>query len=187
MRRVAALTGMLLVVAIIGGCGDSGDTEIPTRVVTVKPDPPGSPQTLGPLTQRQRDQTKRIIARDRRFRRIVGANRYRFTRAIPLGAQDNRGPQPREVFIGTRSEVILSEPRPLVIRTWRLVEFPQEPDKAKEPTYKVMSGRLTVRGLRSLVVFVDLKRLTVAGMSVLEADDVKFPSGWPTVRPPTGE
>jgi len=38
-----------------------------------------------------------------------------------------------------------------------------------------------------LVVFVDLKRPAVAGMSVLEADDVKYPSGWPTVQAPTGE
>ena len=187
MRRLAVLTGTLLAVAIIGGCGDSGDPEIPTRVVTVKPDPPGRPQTLGPLTQRQRDQTKRIIARDRRFRRIVGTDSYRLTRAIPLGAQDNRGAQPREVFIGTRSEVNLSDPRPLVVTTWPLMEFPREAEEAQEPTYKVMTARLTVRGLRSLVVFVDLKRRTVAGMSVLKADDVKFPSGWPTVRLPTGE
>jgi hypothetical protein len=187
VHRLAALIGMLLIVASVGGCGGAGDSEIPTRVVTVKPDPPGSPQTLRPLTQRQRGQTKRIIARDRRFRRIVGANRYDINRAIPLGAQDNRGRQPREVFIGTRSEVTLSEPRPLVITTWPLMEFPRDSEEAKEPTYKVLFGRLTVRGLRSLVVFVDLKRLTVAGMSVLEADDVEFPSGWPTVRAPTGK
>jgi hypothetical protein len=67
------------------------------------------------------------------------------------------------------------------------MEFPREPEKAKEPTYEVMFGRLTVRGLRSLVVFVDLKRRTVAGMSVGKADDVEFPSGWPAVRAPTGE
>jgi hypothetical protein len=179
--------GTLLAFTTIGGCGDSGDPEIPTRVVTVKPDPPGAPQTLRPLTQRQRDQTQRIIARDRRFKRIVGADRYRFTRAIPLGAQDNRGPQPREVFIGTRSEVVLNEPRRLVVATWPLVEFPRDAEEAKEPTYKVMTAQLTVRGLRSLVVLVDLKRRTVAGMSVLEADEVKYPSGWPIVREPSGE
>jgi hypothetical protein len=187
VRRLVVLTGALLTVTMIGGCGDSGDPEIRTRVVTVKADPPGAPQTLEPLTQRQRDQTRRIIARDRRFRRIVGAARHRLTRAIPLGAQDNRGPQPREVFIGTRSEVILGEPRPSVDTTWPLMEFPGDAEEAKEPTYKVMTARLTVRGLRSLVVFVDLKRRTVAGMSVLKADDVKYPSGWPTVRAPTGE
>ena len=67
------------------------------------------------------------------------------------------------------------------------MDFPRDADEAEEPTYQVMFGRLTVRGLRSLVVFVDLKRRAVAGMSVLEADDVKFPSGWPTIRAPTGE
>ena len=186
MRR-AALTGLLLVVGIIGGCGSSGDPDIPTRVVTVEPDPAGSPQTLRPLTQRQRDRAERIIARDRRFRRIVGSSHYSLNRAIPLGTQDNRGSQPREVFIGTRSEATLSEPRPLVVATWPLLEFPEEFEEAEEPTYKVMFGRLTVRGLRSLVVFVDLKRHTVAGMAVEDADDVKYPPGWPAVRAPSGE
>jgi hypothetical protein len=186
-HRLAVLTGTLLVVVIIGGCGDSGESDIPTRVVTVKPDPPGSPQTLERLTQRQRDQTERIIARDRRFRRIVGAVDYHLTRAIPLGTQDNRGRQPREVLIGTRTEVFLNEPRPSVVTTWPLLEFPENAEEAKQPTYKVMLGRLTVRGLRSLAVLVDLKRRTVAGMSPLEANEVKYPPGWPTVRAPTGE
>jgi hypothetical protein len=56
--------------------------------------------------------------------------------------------------------------------------------RGKSPAYLILTAHLTVRGLRSLAVFVDLKRRRVASMQPLKADEVIFPPGWPTVVEP---
>ncbi len=169
-----------------GGSDGSGDAKVQWQLVPVKADPPGSPQTLRPLTDRQRREAKRIIAGDSRFRRIVDGHRYQLTRTIPLGTQDNRGPQPREVLIGTRSDVILSNPTGSVATTWPLLDFDAPAKEADRPAYRVTTARLTVKGLRTLAAFVDLKRQRLAGLSPGKTDEVIWPPGWPTVREPTG-
>jgi hypothetical protein len=183
--RKTTLLATLLAFGLFGSCGGSDSdqrAEVEWRVVTVEPDPPGSPQTLRPLTERQRRQSKRIVTGDTRFRRIVGDYRYRLTGTIPLGTQDDRGTQPREVLIGTRSDVILQNPRASVVATWPLVDF----EARGEPAYRVTTARLTVRGLRSITAYVDLKRRRLAGLAPGKTDEVVWPPGWPTIREPSG-
>jgi hypothetical protein len=175
----------IMLLASVGatGCGDSGPDagfEVPTQRIPVRADPPGSPQTLEPLTPRQRRQARRILVRDSRFKRIVKPMPYRLLETIPWGTQDQRGSQPREVFIGTRSEAVLERPKPVVVEDWAL----NESTRGKSPAYLILTAHLTVRGLRSLAVFVDLKRRRVASMQPLKADEVIFPPGWPRVVEP---
>lgn len=185
MRRLGLVAAM--VIALGGGaiaCGSDGDElNVPTRRVSVKPDPPGSPRTLRRLTPGQRAEARRIIARDSRFSRIVGRRRYRLDRIVPWGTEDRSGTYAKEVLIGTFSEAVLDKPKPLVIADFTFLDYPDE----GKPSYQVTTGHLTVHGLRSMYVNVDLKRGEVAGIAPFKADKLEYPPDWPIRSEPSGE
>jgi|SRR5687768_8530574 len=148
------------------------------QVVVVPADPAGSPRTLGPLTPRQRRQARRIVARDTTFKRIVAPHGYNHRKIVPWGVTDERPGRQREVFIGTYSQAVLQTPKPLVTANWPLVDYP----RGKRPDYRVRTIELTVRGLRSVALHVDLKRRKLVGIAPNEADEVIYPPGY---KPPS--
>ena len=161
-----------------------GASDVKTRIVLVKADPPGSPQTLSPLTARQRRQVRRIVGRDSRLRRITQPHKYRLAKSIPLGVEDKRPGREREVFVGARVEAPLDSVKPLIDgERWPLVDFP---DKLKRPSYRVRTAKLTVRGLSALTLYVDLKRRKVAGIFPEQATEVVYPPSLALPRPPSG-
>ena len=170
------LAGVLGIVALMGS--DAKGLDVPTKTVPVKSDPPGSPLTLRPLKPRQRRQARRILARDQRFRRIVDPHSYRFERLVPWGIQGRE----REIFIGTSMLVALTSPKPSVAAKWPFVDYFDDERSA----YRVETWQLTVRGLRTVAVLVDLKRRKVAGLSPRKADEVIYPPGYKPPGP-TGE
>jgi hypothetical protein len=181
VRRVIGFALVLLVGATAAGAligSDASGRDAPTRTVPVKSDPPGSPQTLGPLTPRQRRQARRVLARDRRLKAIVGTDSYRLERIVPWGIEGRR----REVFVGASLQVVLVAPKAMVVAKWPLVEYFDD----KRRAYRIRTLQLTVRGLRSMSVTVDLKRRKVAGISPRAADEVVYPPGY-ELRPPSGE
>ena len=182
--RSAVVAGFVLIACVLGivamGSSASG-ADVPTQVVLVKADPPGSPQTLRPLTSRQRRQAKRIIVRDARLRQIVEPHSYRLVKIIPWGTEDKRRQRHREVFIGTHVQATLDTPKPSVVAQFPLVDYP----RSKRPAYLIRTLQLTVRGLRAMTLYVDLKRRQLAGISPSEADEVIPPPGY-TPPPPSG-
>ena len=181
MRTAVGSALILLVTAaatmtLLGS--DASGLDVPTQTVKVKPDPPGSPQTLRPLKPRQRRQARRILARDRRFKAIVGSDSYRLERIVPWGIEGRR----REVFIGASLQPVLDVPKAMVVAKWPLIEYFDD----KRLAYRIRTFQLTVRGLRSMSVTVDLKRRKVAGISPRAADEVIYPPGYEP-RPPSGK
>ncbi len=170
------LAVVVATVALLGS--DASGLDVPTQTVKVKSDPPGSPQTLRPLTQRQRRQSRRILGRDGRFKTIIGTDSYRLKRIVPWGIQGKR----REVFVGASLQAVLNTPKATVVAKWPLVEYFDDERLA----YRVRTFELTVLGLRVMLVNVDLKRRKVAGISPSQADEVIYPPGY-TPRPPSGE
>jgi hypothetical protein len=180
--RTIACSGVILLAGAIGtvallGSSASG-LDVPTQTVPVKADPPGSPKTLRHLTPRQRRQTRRVLARNGRFKTIVGTDSYRLETIVPWGIQGKR----REVFVGANLQAVLDVPKPEVVAKWPFVGYFDDERLA----YKVRTWQLTVRNLRSMSVNVDLKRRKVAGISPRKADEVIYPSGYKP-PPPTGE
>jgi hypothetical protein len=169
---VAFLAGIAALVHL-----DRGSHDASAQVVIVPADPAGSPRTLEPLTPRQRRQARRIVARDTRFTRIVAPHGYRHRKIVPWGVQDERPGRRREVFIGTYSQVVLETPKPMVVASWPLVDYP----RGKRPDYRIRTLELTVRGLRSVTLHVDLKRRRLVGIAPDAADEVIYP---PDYRPP---
>jgi hypothetical protein len=174
--------GLVLLAVVVGTVAllgsDASGLDVPTQTVQVKADPPGSPQTLRPLTSRQRRQSRRVLGRDGRFKRIIGTDSYRLKRIVPWGIQGKR----REVFVGASLQAELNTPKATVVAKWPLVEYFDDTRLA----YRVRTFQLTVRGLRVMLVNVDLKRRKVAGISPSQADEVTYPPGY-TPRPPSGE
>jgi hypothetical protein len=170
------LAGVVGTVALLGS--DASGLDVPTQTVKVKSDPPGSPQTLRPLTPRQRRQGRRVLGRDARFKGIIGTDSYRLKRIVPWGIQ---GPH-REVFIGASLQVVLNTPKTTVVAKWPLVDYFDDERLA----YRVRTFQLTVRGLRVVSVNIDLKRRNVAGISPRKADEVIYPPDY-TPPPPSGE
>ena len=174
---IATLALLMPVLGLAFGRSEVRRSDENVQVIRVKADPPGSPRTLRRLTDRQRRQAKRILARDKRFRAIIDPATYRFVEIVPWGVLDERPRRQREVFIGTFSRVVLSAPKPSVVADWPLLDYPRD----EVPNYRVTTLWLTVSGLRSMTVNVDLKRRTVAGFSPLRADAVVYP---PDYKPP---
>jgi hypothetical protein len=169
-----AVVALICLLGMASLAWSAGGGATSAEVVHVRPDPPGSPRTLAPLTPRQRRQAKRIIARDSRLRQIVDPHAYRLGKLVPWGVEDKRKRQPREVFIGTVSEAVLTMPKPSVVATWPVLSYP----KRKRPAYRVQLVHLTVRGLRSVSLYVDLKRRRLAGIAPASADEVIPPPGY---------
>jgi hypothetical protein len=69
---------------------------------------------------------------------------------------------------------VLTTPKPSFVATWPLLSYP----KRKRPTYRVQLVQLTVRGLRSVSLHVDLKRRRLAGIAPSSADEVIPPPGY---------
>ena len=173
-RAAAALLVCLLGTPVFA---QSQSVAAPSELVPVAADPPGSPRTLKRLTPGQRKQARRIVARDPRFKSIVAPHAYRFTLSVPWGVEDRRRKSHREVFIGTYMEVELDTPKPSVVASFAGITYPP----TKRPDYRIRTLELTVRGLRSLTLHVDLKRHRLVGITVRKADEVIPPPGY---KPP---
>ena len=76
----------------------------------------------------------------------------------------------------------LTPAKPSVSAKWPLVAYFDDGRSA----YQVETWQLTVRGLRTVSVLVDLKRRKVAGLSPREADEIIYPPGYQP-PPPTGK
>jgi hypothetical protein len=156
-----------------------GAAAAPSELVPVASDPPGSPRTLQRLTPRQKRQARRIVARDPRFKTVVAPHPYRYAVIIPWGTLDKRPRVHREVFIGTYMEAELDTPKPSVVATFSGITYPP----SRRPDYRIRTLELTVRGLHSLALHVDLKRRKLAGISIGGADEVIPPPGYQPPAP----
>ena len=151
-----ALAGLLGTVALVAS--NASGLDVPTQIVPVN-------RTL--REARRRSGGSRRVSADRR-----GASwpvtddsgqssirtRTDLQESSP-GVSDRK--QQREVFVGTSMLAVLNTPKPSSVASWPLVDYPD----GKRQAYRIRTMELTVRGLRSMSVLVDLKRRKVAGFS----------------------
>jgi hypothetical protein len=134
------------------------------------------------LTAHERARTKRIVARDSRFMRIVGAHRYVFEQ-IGVWTTGRIRRHGVERKIGAVLDVAVKPPRPLVVARFPLINYDKE--ERSFPPYKVRVFRLTVN-LKELMILVDLTRGRVVSIEAGEGSVVIPPPNTPRT-PPTGD
>jgi hypothetical protein len=74
---------------------------------------------------------------------------------------------------------VLTTPKPSVVAAFPLLSYPP----SKRPDYRIRTLQLTVHGLRSMYLHVDLKRRKLAGISNGGADQVIPPPGYQPPAP----